>query len=271
MKKLTIITICYNEPNLEKTCESIVNQTWQDFEWIVVDGGSNKETQKIWDKYKYRIDKFISEPDDGRYNAMNKGIRIANGRYLNFLNAGDYYFYNDALKDVFYNNTFDEDILYANECFINGTNILDSHIQPMPKNLTKEFLFYSTIRHQASFIRRELFDKYGLYNEKYKVVSDYEKWFIFLENNVCFRYLPYTVTYFNTFGISCNKRTIKIALDERNSVINKFFTNEEIKRFNKSINYSFIEKLFSIKNNLNKSHKIITILGIHIKIKRGNK
>ena len=94
MKKLSIITICYNEPNLEETCKSIVNQTWQDFEWIVVDGGSNEETQKIWDKYKYRIDKFISEPDNGRYNAMNKGIAQAHGEFLNFMNSGDFFYNN---------------------------------------------------------------------------------------------------------------------------------------------------------------------------------
>ena len=61
MKKLSVVTICYNEPNLEETCKSIVNQTWQDFEWIVVDGASNKETLDIFEKYKHRIDKFISE------------------------------------------------------------------------------------------------------------------------------------------------------------------------------------------------------------------
>ena len=103
MPKVSIITICYNEPDLEKTCESIVNQTWQDFEWIVVDGGSNQETIDIFEKYKARIDEFISESDNVRYNAMNKGIKLAQGEYLNFLNAGDYYFYNDALKDVFEN------------------------------------------------------------------------------------------------------------------------------------------------------------------------
>ena len=69
MNKVTIITICYNEPNLEQTCESIVNQTWQDFEWIVIDGGSNKETLDVFEKYKHRIDKFVSEPDNGIYNA----------------------------------------------------------------------------------------------------------------------------------------------------------------------------------------------------------
>ena len=101
MKKLSIITICYNEPDLEKTCRSIVNQTWQDFEWIVIDGGSNEETLAIFDKYKYRIDKFVSEPDNGIYNACNKGIKLAESEYVQLLNAGDSYYDTKVLEDVF--------------------------------------------------------------------------------------------------------------------------------------------------------------------------
>ena len=87
--KLSIITICYNEPNIEKTCESIINQTWQDFEWIVIDGGSTDGTLEILNKYKTRINKLISEPDKGIYNALNKGIKFAKGEWLNFMNGGD--------------------------------------------------------------------------------------------------------------------------------------------------------------------------------------
>ena len=86
---LTIITVCRNEPNIERTCESIVSQTWQDFEWIVVDGASTDGTLDILEKYKDRIDVFVSEPDTGIFNAMNKGIRLAHGEFLNFMNGGD--------------------------------------------------------------------------------------------------------------------------------------------------------------------------------------
>ena len=270
MKKLSIITICYNEPNLEETCKSIINQSWQEFEWIVIDGGSNKETLDIFNKYKHRIDKFISEPDNGRYNAMNKGINLADGEYINFLNAGDYYFYDNVLKDIFVNNTYKSDVLYGNECFVNENDILKSQIQPMPKKLTKDFLFYSSLRHQAAFIKKILFDKFGLYDENKKVVSDYEKWFIFLKNGVSFECLPYTITYFNTDGISSNKKTRKIARKERNDVINAHFKTSEIDDLiNKNKHQdSFLERIFSVKNNVTCSHKIITILGCKIKIKR---
>ena len=94
MTKISIITVCYNEPNLEKTCESIINQTMQDFEWVVIDGGSNEETQNIWNKYKHRINTFVSEPDNGIYDAYNKGVKLATGDYIIFMNAGDCFYEN---------------------------------------------------------------------------------------------------------------------------------------------------------------------------------
>ena len=149
---------------------------------------------------------------------------------------------------------------------------LKNHIQPMPTELTKEFLYRYSLRHQASFIKKELFDKYGLYNENNKVVSDYEKCFVFLENGVTFKYLPYTITYFNTEGISCDKKTHSIALQEKNNVINKYFTKEELisleKKYPKKIKYSLFEKIFSIKNDWNTNHKILTILGLKIKLNK---
>ena len=112
MKKLSIITINYNEPNLKKTCESIVNQSWQDFEWIVIDGGSNEKNLAIFEQYKHRIDKFISEPDNGIYDAYNKGINLATGEYLNFMNAGDC-FYSDKILERFIAQNSKADILYG--------------------------------------------------------------------------------------------------------------------------------------------------------------
>lgn len=251
MPKVSIITICYNEPDLEKTCESIVNQTWQDFEWIVVDGGSNQETIDIFEKYKARIDEFISESDNGRYNAMNKGIKLAQGEYLNFLNAGDYYFYNDALKDVFENKKYNADVLYGNECFVRDNE------------------------YQNIFLKRDIFNKYGLYNENNIVVSDYEKWFQLLENNATFLYLPYIISNFNLKGVSQTYKHQILANKERQRIINNYFSKDEInilKRknvFSTKEKYSFIENIFSIKNSITQKHKIITIFGCHLKIKRG--
>ena len=215
----------------------------------------------------------MSEPDYGRYDAMNKGIKFANGEFLNFLNAGDYYFYNDVLKDIFENKKYSSGVLYGNECIIRES-ILKSSIQPMPQKLTKEFLYFSTIRHQATFISKILFEKYGLYDDNFLVVSDYKKWFEFLDDNVVFHYLPYTVTNFNSEGISCAPKTRDIAMNERLQIINEYFSKSELNdlkiKYKKlyKIKYSFLEQIFSLKNSTSGIHKVITILGLHIKIKR---
>lgn len=270
-KNLSIITICYNNEDVEKTCKSILEQSFQDFEWIVIDGGSKQDILDIFDKYKNRIDIFVSEKDNGIYDACNKGLKLASGKYISFLNAGDYYFYNDVLKDIFFNKTRTAGILYGNENFV-FENSLKNYIKPMPQILTKEFLFYSTIRHQSSFIRRDLFEKYGLYDESYKVAGDYDKWFVFLKNNEVFEYLPYVIANFNMRGISQNKNSRAIAVDERNLIIDKYFSPDEIKylrrKYERKMKYSFAENIFSLKNDYDRIYKIITILGIHIRINR---
>lgn len=87
--QLSIVTVCYNEKDIGRTCESIVSQSCQDFEWIVVDGGSTDGSLEVIKHYKERIDILISEPDNGIYDAMNKGIRLAKGKWINFMNGGD--------------------------------------------------------------------------------------------------------------------------------------------------------------------------------------
>lgn len=278
MKKLSIITICYNEPNAEKTCENIVNQSWQDFEWIVIDGGSNDETLAIFDKYKSRIDKFVSEPDNGRYDAMNKGIRLASGEYLNFMNAGDSYFYNDVLKDIFADKTYDAGVLYGN-LYMLCKNSFDNYIQTMPLELTKEFLYIYSLGHPASFIKKTLFDKYGLYDDSLIITGDYEKWLVFLENGVAFEYIPYIVACFNFDGISSTKESQDLHKNERLKIIEKYFSKDALemlrKKYKKSLKkmfkpkYSFWEQIFSVKNENdggNSKYKVVTILGIHLKM-----
>ena len=90
MNKISIITVNYNDrEGLKKTIESVINQTWQDFEFIIIDGGSTDGSREVIEQYKDKIDYWISEPDKGIYNAMNKGIKAASGEFLLFLNSGD--------------------------------------------------------------------------------------------------------------------------------------------------------------------------------------
>ena len=99
--KYSIITINYNNRDgLEKTIQSVINQTCQDFEFIIIDGGSTDGSVDIIKKYNDRINYWVSEPDKGIYNAMNKGILQAHGEYLNFMNSGDCFFDNEVLNKV---------------------------------------------------------------------------------------------------------------------------------------------------------------------------
>ena len=266
MPKISVITICYNEPNVEKTCESIVNQTWQDFEWIVIDGGSNKETLDIFEKYKHRIDKFVSEQDSGVYNAMNKGIALAQGEYLNFLNAGDYYNDSEVLMNII-NSNLDSDIIYSDLKCINPDNT--EYTWTPPSIVDDKFLIETTLPHPSSFINRKLFELYGGYNESYKIVSDWEKWIVFISVNKCsYKYVNILCSDFNMNGISSTNP--ELCQKEREEVINKYYTQKQLKKIlaTPKIKYSILEQIFSIKNDINKKHKIITFMGIHFKIKR---
>lgn len=203
-KKLSIITVCFNiKDEIEQTLKSIVNQTWQDFEWIVIDGGSTDGTLDILKKYEKHISVLISEPDKGIYNAMNKGIKIAKGKYLNFMNGGDSFYADDVLEKVFAGKDYDSDILYG-DCKIFEMNG-KSYIRKFPDNIGTRFFVDDVINHQSTFIKRDLFDKYGLYSENYKIVSDWEKWVIFAINNRSFQKLDFVVANFVYNGISATR------------------------------------------------------------------
>ena len=269
-RKLSIITICYNEPDLNKTCESIVNQTWQDFEWIVVDGGSNKETLEIIKKYKSRINKFVSEPDNGIYNACNKGIRLAEGEYIHFLNAGDAYYSNDVLEKVFGKNAYDEDILYGKQLEVVGGNYSKSRISRLSESVDKEYFINNNIHTAAMFIKTELFRLYGLYDENYKIAADREKWIVFAENNARFRFVDVIVAYFDKGGVSSSDKYRALHKKEVANILKRHYTPEEIENSKDSIvkKLSFWKNIFSILNTGGMRYKVVTILGFHIFLRR---
>jgi glycosyltransferase involved in cell wall biosynthesis len=268
--KLSIITICYNEPDLEKTCQSIVNQTWQDFEWIVIDGGSNKEILNIFEKYQYRINKFISESDNGIYNAMNKGIKLANGEYLLFMNAGDEFHSLNVLDSVS-KIKMTKDIVYGDSIMIKDKN--KQFLNTPPDILTSDFWIIENINQQSMFIKKGLFEKYGFFDESYKILADYERWINFINFNKCsYQHLNLIIANYDFNGISSSSKTSTLRQAEYERFIHQYFSKKEIELALSRIKqkYSFLEQIFSIKNSCKKIYKIITILGIHIKIKTKN-
>ena len=169
---LSIITINLNNSvGLKRTIESVLTQTCRDYEWIVIDGGSTDGSVELLETYKKHFDHCISESDGGVYEAMNKGIGLAKGEYLSFINSGDVYA-DDAVLDYFTSHCDGSD-------FIVGRSVYDGDRQPLEKEspftLEDEVfrLCISAYPHQATFIRRDVFEKYGLYREDKKIASDW--------------------------------------------------------------------------------------------------
>lgn len=172
---ISIITVVYNEQeHLEQTICSVINQTYDNLEYIIVDGGSTDGTLEIIKKYEDKIAYWISEKDNGIYDAMNKGLLAASGEIINMLNANDFYTYNDVIKDyiTIFNENFECMWVYANAQIINpdGTNYTIGDINMIIRNNTLNR--FSTLCHQAIFYKKILHEYAGLYNLKYKIASD---------------------------------------------------------------------------------------------------
>lgn len=148
--KISVITVCYNAiSGIEKTILSVLGQSYPDIEYIVIDGASTDGTVGVIQQYADKIDLLISEPDEGIYYAMNKGIRVATGEWICFLNAGDVFAGNDTLKNVLNVDTEGVDVLYGDS--IEFTKEL-SHIVPASENV-KRMDYDPVYRHGSSLIR----------------------------------------------------------------------------------------------------------------------
>jgi glycosyltransferase involved in cell wall biosynthesis len=201
MPKLSIITINYNDANgLEKTIISVLNQAFSDFEYIIIDGDSTDGSKEVILKYQDKLTHWISEPDKGIYNAMNKGINIATGDYLLFMNSGD-----ALIEDVNVFNVCSEKLvedIVAFDCFLEKNNKITgrrTHIE----NPTLFYVYKKGFKHQSTFIKRSLFEKVGFYNESYKVAGDYEFWIrSFLEPSTTSKSYATPIAVFQLNGIS---------------------------------------------------------------------
>jgi len=216
--KLSIITINLNNAKgLQKTIESVVNQTFKDLEYIVIDGGSTDGSVEIIKKYADKINYWISEPDTGIYNAMNKGIAVAKGEYLQFLNSGDWLYSSSILENVFSLNR-NEDLLYGNIVTYKGENKCIPDIYP--NEITAFRLFNTTICHQSIFHKKKLFEK-NYYNEKNRVVSDWE---FLLQTVIVNNCSTYKINEFIVYldGID-SKNWGKLIQEERAIVLKNYF------------------------------------------------
>lgn len=272
--KLSIITINYNNlEGLRRTINSVVNQTWQEFEWIIVDGGSTDGSRELieetathlaaeswrteqfsllgftakgWESGNYPLPSpreacartllWISEKDYGVYNAMNKGIVQAGGEYCLFLNSGDCFYSIDVLQKVS-NFGLNYDIVYGDEKIVNPKSVFSVPVECV----TRRWFFRGTLPHGASFIKRRLFFEYGLYDETLKVVSDW-KFFaeIVNEGKVSIIKMPYVISIFEGMGVSDD-----IDLRDRERAL--IFYKMNLTRIEED--YDLAESLRIVKNN----------------------
>lgn len=248
--KLTIITINYNNNvGLLKTIESIINQTWTDFEFIIIDGGSTDESLSTIKKYDRYINYWVSEKDKGVYDAMNKGIQLAKGTFVNFMNSGDYYFSNTVLEEIHHKFKNDVGILYGDSFYFNEAGY--DRIEKTPSKLTFSHFVNSGINHQASFIKRDLFFKHFMYNTEYKISSDWEFFiYVLCKKNESYEHLQKTICYYDFSGISAIPENLHIYHRERDIIIKKHFSlfYEDFVYYNTVIDRR-IRKVYRIKNN----------------------
>lgn len=203
--KLTIITINLNNAHgLERTIKSVIDQTFTDFEYLVIDGGSTDGSVDVIRKYAEKITWWISEPDNGIYNAMNKGILRARGEYLQFLNSGDR-LTGSGILFPFLESSDNIDIIYGNVNIVSQDSKPTLHLMPKESELTLAYFLQKTITHQAAFIRKDLF-RDSLYDESFRIYSD---WKFFIQKIILcgcsLRYINRPVVNYDSNGISNRK------------------------------------------------------------------
>lgn len=214
----SVITICYNEiGSIRSTCDSIVSQSFKDFDWIVIDGASTDGTFEILREYSSLIRHLVSEPDAGIYNAMNKGAAMAFGEYLIFMNGGDSFAHSRVLERVACSPS--ADLLVGNVLL--GEN---GQVRSSPKVLSKDYLMKNMLPHQATFFRRDLFERYGLFDESYRIAGDYEMFArLVCRAGVSYRHMPALIAVFDEGGISASQAQRSKRKQENHRVRWKYF------------------------------------------------
>lgn len=203
--KVSIITVCYNsEKTIEDTIRSVAGQTYKDIEYIIVDGGSTDQTNEIVKKYSDIVSVHVSETDNGLYDAMNKGIKLATGDVVGILNSDDFFVSDDSLAELM--NGFsspDIDAVYSDLVYVesentnNVTRLYSSKI--FKKSLIK---FGIMLPHPTFYAKKNIYDNYGLYKLNYRVAADFEFIARCVMNNITLNRVPSITVKMREGGIS---------------------------------------------------------------------
>lgn len=214
--KVSIITVVYNNSStIRSAIESVLSQTYSNIEYIVVDGASTDGTVEIVKSYGSKITKFISEPDKGIYNAMNKGVRFSTGDVVGILNSDDFFTNNSIIQSIVDTFDNDTDAIYGDVQFVD------------PNKISKVVRYFSSKRfkssrfkygfmpaHPSFYVRKKFYDAFGLYKEDYKIGADFELLVRFLYvNNLKTKYINFPFVSMRTGGISNRNFKSKIILN----------------------------------------------------------
>ncbi len=221
----SIITITYNNlDGLRRTADSVSAQTYRDMEWIVVDGGSTDGTKEWLDNAQctMRNAQFLSEPDKGVYDAQNKGIRLAKGGFCFFLNAGDTFCGADVLERMMA-DCGEADIVYGNELVVDAEGRVVEQCKGV-ENPGFVDLYNSCMKHQATFVRRALFDRYGTYDSSMRICADFDWFFrvIAFHDEVRLLYKDVDVAYFEKTGLSYHNP--ELCRRERQEILDRYMS-----------------------------------------------
>lgn len=265
MPLLSIITINYNDAiGLQKTIESVVNQTFTDFEFIIIDGGSSDESLATAKSYS-RINHIVSEPDKGVFDAQNKGIDASTGNYLLFLNSGDVLL-NDTVLQQVVNLNLTADIWYADLIFDFGKG--NHKLMKLPKELTKLHLYKDNIWHPATFINRSLFQKFGKYNLVYKIAADYDFFFNTIAiHHVSTSAIPFPTALFDTSGMSSAPKNIDQINKERAIIHQSYLAPDEIAYLENLVKFKIPGLSKWLVNKPNATGICNILLGVYSKIR----
>ncbi|NDP22033.1 MAG: glycosyltransferase [Paludibacter sp.] len=271
---LSIITINFNNAlGLNKTIESVKSQTFTDYEYIIIDGGSSDDSVEIIENFS-KLSKqsilYVSEQDKGIYNAMNKGIKLAQGDYCLFLNSGDILYDENVLANAFSNEIIADIVCFDAMFVLNGVEELHKY----PDEISFNYLYHGSLCHQSLLYKRVLFTQFGNYNENYKIVSDWELNIRFLINNNCtYKHFNFIFVKYGLDGISFSDSGKELDLNERNRVLSSCFAKRVLIDYVKlnrieqddtyilwqKINSKYIKKLhYYIVRLLRRLDKLIT-------------
>lgn len=206
--KVSIITVCYNSAaHVEDAIKSVASQDFPDIEHIIVDGGSTDGTLDILKKYDSVVSKWISEPDKGIYDAMNKGLVMATGEVVGILNSDDFYSNNQIISTVVHAfESSDTDAVYGDLVFIDPVNLSRTvRTYSSAKWNPQKFAHGYMPAHPTFFVRRKYYELYGRFETDYQIAADYELLIRFLYvYKLRYTYLPVTMVKMRKGGVSSN-------------------------------------------------------------------